>query len=197
MIRGNKTQLNSGAVGGERGNVENVATCQDRELITDGSDYKKWTVLGNDTLNLTEHANHIIGTKSIEFDKVNGAANTVNAGIYRADLDLDLSRFLADDLLLAYLYVSDKTDIVSARIRLGTDASNYSEWSLLAAGITVGGWQEFKKALKDVTMAVTGNGVNLSAMKYVAFLVEFSAEDKALADIRLDSIYMKSIAPAS
>jgi len=197
MIRGNKTQLNSGAVGDPRGVVQNVATCQDREMITDGSDYSKWTVLNDDTANLTEHANHIIGTRSIEFDKVDGAGNTLYSGIYRADLDLDLSRFLADDLLMAYFYVSAKTNLVSVNIRLGTDASNYSEWSLLAASITAAVWQEFKKALKDVTIGVTGNGCNLAAVKYACFVVVWTAETNTLADIRLDSIYMKSIAPAS
>lgn len=197
MLKGNTTQLNTGAVGDQRGVVQNVATCQDRELITNGGDYTKYTILGDDTANLTEHANHCSGTKSIEFDKVNGAGNTVNAGIYRDDLDLDLSRFLPDDLVMGYFYLSAKTNVVSARIRLGTDASNYSEWSLLAASITAAVWQEFKKALKDVTMAVTGNGADFSKIKYVAFIIEFNAETATLADIRLDSIFVKSIAPAS
>ena len=52
------------------------------------NDHTQVTVLGNDTTNLATTTNHVFGTGAISFDKVNGAANTVFAGVAAATVDI-------------------------------------------------------------------------------------------------------------
>jgi hypothetical protein len=199
MSRGTKKKPRSGAVGDQRGVVRNVAPMSDRDVVIDGNLLDAdgtvgWTAFSNDTTGLEREVTHMLGEESIEFDKVNGADNQKYAGIYRTDAQLDLSRFLDDDLITGRFYVSATTDIAAVHVRLGTDASNYSEWTMTDAEIgSIGGWTLFKKRVSDVTYAVTANGWDSANVKYVAFLVEFDAETDALADIRLDHLMFRSV----
>jgi hypothetical protein len=191
-IRREKT----GAVGNELGQVENVAPVVDREVIFDGSGYawsaetKAWVVLSDDTDNLTTDVKHVLGTHSLEFDKVNGAGNTVFAGVQATGLDVDASRFLQFDRVEATFQVSSVADVVSVRVRLGTDASNYNEWTMPWVGILTGVWNVLSMKLREST--VVGNGWDPVHVKYGAFVVEFGAETDALADVLLDSVVVRA-----
>lgn len=170
------------------------AAYPDQEDIATFDATTGWTVLGNDTLNLTTDLQHILGTASLEFDKVNGAANTKLAGVQKTlSPTLDLARFGPDDELQAYCYIPDKTNVDYAFIRLGTDASNYTEWQLADTAITQATWQAFHIALAGHTTAnLTGNGCNLAAVAYVVVGLAFDAETDALANIYWDCLRIVS-----
>jgi len=169
------------------------ATYPDQEELGDFSATTGWTALNTDTTGLATHANHIIGTNSMEFDKVDGAANTVFGAIQRTPSPaLDLSRFGANDELQSYFTVSDVTNIAYAFVRLGTDASNYNEWRLSDASITINIWQAFPIALAGCQIAVVGNGWNPAVVTWVCVGIAFDAEANALANIRWDCLRIYS-----
>lgn len=159
------------------------ATYPDQEVITTFDAVTGWTVLGNDTLNLAAQTNHCIGTGSLQFDKVNGAANTKLAGIQKTITSLDLSRFGPDDEIQGSFIVTSKAAVDYAFVRLGTDGSNYNEWQFDDAGITINIWQDFHVAISSTVVAVTGTGWVPTAVAYVLVGVAFTLETDALAAI--------------
>jgi hypothetical protein len=201
MLQGQTAKRRSGAVGQAygKGRVQNVSEIEDRELIVDGSLNKDkdidgpvapgtaiWTLLGNDTLNLTQDADHRIGTKSLEFDKVNGAANTKNAGMSRTDAGLDLSRFLTEGVLLMGIKMSALTDVASVTLRLGSNSSDYMQWTWNDADMVGAVWNDLIAFIDEGT--VVGNGWDPANVDYVSFFVTFDAETDALADILVDYV---------
>jgi hypothetical protein len=168
--------------------VPHTALIQNYEDLGDFTATAGWTVLGNDTTTLATSANHILGTASLSFAKVDGAANTVYAGIQQTIDSVDGSRFSPSDLVEASVYISNKANVVNAFVRLGTDSSNYNVWQLLAADITNAVWSPFEKALDSCVVAVTGNGWNPAAITYVCVGVQFDLETRALAGILFDHV---------
>ena len=168
-----------------------VAITQDRENLGNFNSITDWAALSTDTTGLEVDVIHLLGTKSIEFDKVNGAANTIFSG---ATLTLskavDCSRFSANDKIYSALYVSSIANIAYAYIRLGTDASNYNEWRLDDTSITAGIWQVFSVALSATELAVTGDGWDPSAVAYINVGTAHDIETDALADIRFDHLFI-------
>lgn len=165
----------------------------DQKVITTFDAVTGWTVLGNDTDNLAAQGNHVMGTGSLEFDKVNGAANTKLAAIQETITPtLDLTRFGPDDELQGSFLVTSKVDIDYAFVRLGADSSNYNEFQFAAAGITINVWQDFHVALASTVVAVTGNGWDPSAVAYVLVGVAFNLETDTLANIFWDSLRIVS-----
>ena len=83
-----------------------------------------WTVLGNDTVNLATSTNHVFGTNSLEFDKVDGAANTVFAGIRCTITAISANKYMEEGggFLLCALYLSSVADVNYGFVRLGTDS---------------------------------------------------------------------------
>lgn len=178
--------LSSGAVP-HRASVKDAETIGDFTAITD------WTVFGNDTVNLAVASSHILGTKSIEFDKVDGAANQKYAGCYATIPSVDLSRFIASAQLQTAIYISNTVDVDYAFIRLGTDASNYNEWRIADASITGAVWDPLAVLLSACELTVTGVGWDMSAVTYVAIGVMFDLETDALADIRFDHLLIANV----
>ena len=151
-----------------------------------------WTALGNDTTGLATDLDHTDGTKSLEFDKVNGAANTAVAGIQKTLSSVDLTGYHNQSIIHWSLNVSTVADIDYAFIRLGTSASHYNEWRVADTAIAVG-WN-----LMAVTLGIpsttgnTGNGANFADIDYVVVGVVFDAETSTLADIRVDHVAIHS-----
>jgi hypothetical protein len=199
MLKGNTNKEDSGAVGDRRGRVRNAALVQDREVVFDGSGddhdapFTDWSALSDDTLNVTSDLSHMLGRYSLEFDKVNGAGNTKLAGVVSTSLKLDMSRFLWMDRVEAAFQVSSIADLVNIHVRLGTDASNYNQWTSQYIGTLAGEWNVLSMELKDCS--VVGNGWDPTNVTYGAFVLEFSAETDTLADILLDSLLLRSRQP--
>lgn len=164
-----------------------VALVQDAEVIDDMNAVTGWAVLGNDTTTLAASDEHVVGTNSISFAKVNGAANTVNAGIDKTIASVDLSRFGPTATIQVGVQVSSVANVDKAFVRLGTDSSNYSEWLLDDGDITAGVWTEGSLALSTAE-DVTGDGADMSAITYVAVGTTHDAETDALAAILFDHV---------
>ena len=168
--------------------VTHVAPIVDRENIGNFESITPWTELSNDTTGLAVDLAHVLGTLSLEFDKVDGADNKVYAGVSATITSLDVSRFSAQDSLVGALYVSSVADIAYAFIRLGTSVGHYNEWRIPPNMIAPGIWQAFSKTLAETEMAITGNGWDTSAVLYVSVGVIFGAEANTLGDIRFDHL---------
>lgn len=151
-----------------------------------------YTVLGNDTINLASSANHIFGSAAIKFDKTNGAANTVYAGVYRALTAINIAEiFEAGAFVGMGCYLSSLTNVVSVFLRIGTDASNYNCWTWSNGSLQAGSWMNLRTAaaVPDYSKSA-GNGWNTGAIAYVAFGVEFNSEVNALANILFDHVHI-------
>jgi hypothetical protein len=158
-----------------------------------------WTVLGNDTTNLATTTRCVLGSAALEFDKVDGAANTKLAGAYRT-VDLNLNQndggwtsAAAHDVLHWWVYCSSLAAVDYAFVRLGTDASNYVEFRYQDDEMTAGRFTHCAVPLGEYS-ARQGTGINWTNIDYMVIGVAFDAETDALADIAIDAV---SIAPAA
>lgn len=186
----------TGAVDGE---YETLSMTGWRELRTrdqrqidlaNCNDYTVFTTLGNDTANLADSVNHLFGTGSITFDKVDGAANTVYAGVQDSFTAIDVSeRFEAGSFVALGVYLPSVADVAAVFVRVGTDSSNYNEWEWTVDELTAGKWLALR-APTNQPSAYAGNGWNPASIAYVAFGVEFNAEDDTLAGIIFDNVHM-------
>jgi len=159
--------------------------------IADFRDYTQWTVLGDETTTLAASAYGYSGAGAISFAKANGTATTTYAGVYRTvALSLThgaLARFCSEDRLVFSFYVSATTDITNVELRLGTSASHHNVWKVLVASMAAG-WNSV--SVKFGTSTITGNGMTPGTITYAAVAFKFSAEDKALAGIVVDRVYL-------
>jgi hypothetical protein len=148
-----------------------------------------WTALGNDTLNLATTTKHAIGTNALTFDKVDGAANTVFAGIQKTLSSFDLGNVSPHDIIQTVCYVPDITNVSYIFVRIGTDSSNYNEWRVQDTDLTAATFETLALNAGDVNHAgITGNGWDTSAITYVAVGVAFDAETDTLAGIIFDEV---------
>ena len=165
------------------------ALVQDREAIGNFNATGSWSVLSTDTTTLATSAEHVFGTNSLSFAKVNGAANTVIGGIQDTITSIDLSRFGPAAGVEVMMQVSSVANVDKAFVRLGTDSSNYNEWRIDDADITAGVWT-FKRILLSASENVVGNGWDSSAVTYIAVGTRHDVEADALAAILFDSVFM-------
>ncbi len=174
--------------------VRPVRSIRDRRVLDAMNETTGWAVLGNDTLNLATDDNNILGNKSLIFDKVNGAGNTVVAGIEKTlTKPIDLSEYLSEDELSFAFFATALTDIVSITVRIGTDASNFSVFTVLVADLTADVWNHIKFPLSEVDGAnKVGTGHDLSVISYIAVAVNFTLETNALAGLTFDHLLVQS-----
>lgn len=154
--------------------------------------YTDYTVLGNDTINLANSANHVFGSGAVTFDKVNGAANTVYAGIFKSFTAINLSEIFESGAFVGMgCYLSSLTNVVNVFLRIGTDASNYNCWTWATSNLQAGIWMNLRTAaaIPDYSKSA-GNGWNTGTVSYVAFGVEFNSESNALAGILVDHVHI-------
>ena len=145
-----------------------------------------WAAKNNDTTTLATSDTRIEGTKSLSFAKVNGAANTVFGAIAKT-VALDLSGCKPWDSISFYIYASALTDIASAYIRIGTDASNYVEYLFADTTLTAGIFNHCVTPLHKFTSSL-GTCVNWSSVTYVELGFKFDLETNTLAGILVDDI---------
>ena len=155
--------------------------------IDDCSAITGWSVLGNDTTSLAVTSNHVCGQYALEFDKVNGAANTKIAGIQKTITSFDFTPYhKGGGFALCSFYISSLTDVDYTFLRLGTNNSNYSEWRCSVDDLEEG-WNFCRFTACKPTTHI-GTGWNSAAITYVAIGVAFDAETDTLADIAVDHI---------
>ena len=160
--------------------------------IQNCNDYTEWSVLGNDTDNLADSIKHTFGVGAITFDKVDGLAGTVYAGVESTIPTIDISHlFEAGGFIGMTLYLSSITEVIAAYVRLGTDSSNYQEWTWPADALLGGEWNDLRMdAGIPNYVGCLGSGWDQTAITYVSVVVEFSAEDKELTGIVLDHVHV-------
>ena len=145
-----------------------------------------WSAKNNDTTTLAVSTTRVEGTKSMSFAKVNGAANTKFGAITRT-VSLDLSVCKPWDCINFYIYLSALTDVARAYIRIGTDVTNYVEYTFADTTLTAAIFNRCTLPLHKFT-ASAGTCVNWAAVTYVEVGAEFDAESDALAGILVDDI---------
>ncbi len=154
-----------------------------------------WAILGNDTANFATTTNHVIGATALEFDKVNGLANTKLAGIAKTlSTQPTLTSFLPDSVFEAAVYLSDVSDVDYVFMRLGTSAAAYSEWRIPDTTLS-DGWNIAQATWGErLTQAgQVGAGWDSTSVKWASIGVAFDAETDTLADIAVDYWLARSV----
>lgn len=148
-----------------------------------------WTVLGNDTLNLATTTNHLTGSNALTFDKVDGAANTVFAGIQKTITTVDMGELDLHDIVQTVCYVSSSANIDYIFVRIGTDSTNYNEWRISGDDIGAGDFQILGLTIGSASQSGnTGNGVNWGSISYIAVGVAFDNQNNTLSGIIFDQL---------
>lgn len=162
------------AIAGALGSLESV--------IWSCDDHAAFAAI-NDAASIANSTNHITGTSAVKWAK---AGTHVNSGISDTFAAVDLSAYAPNDYLILCVNVTDISNIATLVVRLGTDASNYTEFqfddSVLATG-----WQLLKIKLADLT-SVTGTGMQSAAITYAEVYFIFDTDTDALDDITLDHV---------
>lgn len=148
-----------------------------------------WGALGNDTLNLALTSVHVLGSGSLSFDKVDGAANTVLGGIEKTISSTNFDGLSLHDILQTVVFVPSVADVSYVFLRLGTNSSNYNEWRIDGADLSDAQWETLVFEIGDAAHAgAAGSGVDWAAVTYVAVGLAFNAETDTLAGILFDEI---------
>jgi len=148
-----------------------------------------WAALGTDTTGLATTKKHVIGTDALEFDKVDGAANTVFGGIAKTISSIDLGDVSPHDVIQTPCYLSSIADVAYVFVRLGTDSTNYNEWRIPDTALTAGDFEILTFSIGDADYdGITGNGWDPSAVTYAAVGAAFDAQNDTLANIAFDQI---------
>jgi len=148
-----------------------------------------WSVLGDDTGNLATTTKHVTGTLALTFDKLNGTANTIFAGIQKTLSSVDLGDISQHDLLQGTFYLPSISNVSYVFLRLGTDSTNYNEWRLPDTALEPATFETGALPVGDANYAgITGNGWNPSAITYIAVGVAFDNQTDTLAGIVFDEI---------
>lgn len=161
---------------------------QQHHHIAEMNSVDGWTVLGNDTINLATTTNHVFNTLALEFDKVDGAANTIFAGIQKTITAIDLSPYgKGSGFFLMSAYLSSLADVAYIFLRLGTDNGNYNEWRVNIDDIFNVGWNGLRMSIFSPS-EIVGNGWNSNAVTWVSVGVAFNDEADELPDIAFDHL---------
>lgn len=152
-----------------------------------------WAAIDSDTTGVALSTKHVLGAGSIEFDKVDGAANSGIGGITKALTAIDLSGASPHDILQTVVYVADTSDLDGGSsylfLRLGTDSTDYNEWRIDSANLTAGLWETIAFEIGDASFAGQGgDGITWTAITYIAVGFVFDAVGDALANIYVDEI---------
>lgn len=167
--------------------AQHWATLDDMDATTG------WTVINNDTDNLTTSTNHVWKTGSLSFDKVNGAGDSSICGIQKTVSSTSLNAFMEEGggFILGSMSVSSIADIDYIWFRAGTDSSNYNEWRVQDDELVADQWNAVRGVMRG-PYASTGNGWDSGAVTWVAIGVAFDAQDDTLAEILVDGLFINS-----
>ena len=166
-----------------------------RASVNPGKDYTLdlmnattgWTVGNDATESIAISANHVEGTNSLTFNKVDGS-NFTEGFIQKTISAVNLVTFENHATVEFAIYASTVADVAYAFVRMGTDSSNYSEWRVDDDELTAGTWNAVSIFAGDVEYAVTGTGAISSAITWVAVGFSFDAENDTLAGIAVDDL---------
>ena len=148
-----------------------------------------WAALGNDTLNLATTTNHLTGTNALTFDKVDGAANTVIAGIDKTITSVNMGELDLHDIVQTVCFLSSIDNVDYVFVRIGTDSTNYNEWRVPDTELVAGDFVILGLPVGAASKTgATGNGVRWDDIKYIAVGVAFDAQNNTLSGIIFDQL---------
>lgn len=162
---------------------------RDRIALADFNDLAQWTVKNTDTVNMGLDTKHIRGTHSIKFDKADTAAADTEALIQNNfNNSIDASRILPDEIVLSLFYISSLANVVNAFVRMGTDSSNYNQWTWPSELLKANKWNALRKKIEDSDFIDAGAGWQQVNISYVALGVTFKDQADTLTNIRFDNL---------
>lgn len=148
-----------------------------------------FTILGNDTANLASSTNHVFGTSAITFDKVNGAADTVYAGVSFTIGSLNISEIFEDGGFVSLAaFLPSLSNVEAVGLRLGTDSANYNYWEWASSDLVSGTWMQLRSPTSQPN-GYAGNGWNTNDVDWGAVYVRFNSQSNTLAGIVIDNIH--------
>lgn len=152
-----------------------------------------WAAIDSDTTGVATSTSHVLGSNSIEFDKVDGAANSGIGGITKALTSVNLGGISPHDILQTIVRISATTEIDGGSafffLRLGTDSTDYNEWRIDGTEFTAGDWETVVFEIGDASFAGQGGvGADFGAITYIAVGFFFDAVGDTLANILVDEI---------
>lgn len=143
-------------------------------MLANCESVEQWAALGNDTSGPSMTNTHVMGTHAITYGKVDGAANTKIAAIYRS-IQQDLLTVNAVDRICWVQYVGDVTNLDYSFVRLGTDASNYAEYRFADSSHNDGAWTVCSARFGEPS-TVVGEGINQRNVLYLCTGTAWDAE---------------------
>jgi len=148
--------------------------------------------VNDETENIAAATASILGSASVEFDKV--AGDTKLAAIAKTqDGPLNIDRggvfWKPHDRVSWLIQIPDLTNVAYSFVRLGTDVSNYCEWRVVDASHAAGRFTLCDVAIGDAY--VTGAGWDPSSVPYVVAGVAFDANANTLANLQWDAIWLE------
>lgn len=166
-----------------------------RASVNPGKDYvldlmnstSGWAGANDASTGLALSANHVEGTNSLTFNKVDGTGFT-EGYIQKTISSVDLITFEDHATIDFAIYASTLADVAYAFVRIGTDSSNYSEFRIDDDDLTAGVWNSVAIFGGDVEYAVVGTGAISSAITWIAVGASFDAENDTLAGIAVDNM---------
>lgn len=151
-----------------------------------------WAAYSTNTEEIEFVAKRLTGKGGIIFDKkTSGSGNPATAGIVRTACGIkDIARYDPQDRIAMCLWLTNKTDIASVTLLLGTDASHHMKWEWADSTLTAATFNIPDAPIN--TGVVVGNGWDPLLIDYVAVFVTFDAHTDLLANgMILDSIYVQ------
>ena len=149
-----------------------------------------YTVLGNDTTNKADTTDHVFGVGAIKFNKADGLAGTVYAGVQNTFTSLNFSEIFETGAFVGLgCKLTSIADVKAIFVRIGTDSSNYNEWEWGVDDLVTGRWMALRQPTNQ-PISYVGDGWNQAAVTYIAFGVEFGDESDELTDIKFDNVHL-------
>ena len=171
----------------------------EQHVVLDTMDaLETWAAIDTDTDTVAATTKHVLGSGAISFNKANSVANSGIGGIERTITSVNLGSPSPHDIIQTVVRVSSVADLDNGTanffVRLGTSSSHYAQWSILGTEFQGGKWETvaIKVGNQDDIGVQVGDGVDWSAVTYVAVGFNFNAENNTLTGIHVDEISFHS-----
>lgn len=166
------------------------------------SEYRRWihhcksitspalAAADTDCDNVALAAPSMMGSASVNFDKVNGAANTLFARVVGTpEYTIDwVSSFRDENVNIYWLIdIPTLTNLAYSFVRLGDSASAYYEWRYADSSHVAG---KFVVAYANFWEAYVTGSPTLANPTYLCFGAAFDGETNTLADMLMDGIWV-------
>lgn len=129
-------------------------------------------------------------TTSLSIDKTGTATTEASYG-KTLGATIDGSRLGGNSNISFYVRHGNYTNVTAVFVRLGTDASNYVEYSFDPAEFSTSLWTHVTVPLHEG--AQTGTGLDLVNIDYVAFGVTMTATGNTISDVFFNMLMLHSV----